>query len=668
MTYTSVLRTTAQTCAVLLVAACDRQGPLAPSTTLATTFAGVVDSARFYFHQGLPIYLENDSRYLVVSTPVSNAGAAAAQVLSQRGMTVNVERSMPQAPGHTLLRLLGTTSTQLRGAARDLSADPRFEFASEVFRTVVGSHEFIPLNRIDVQFRPRVSGAVIDSVVRSLGMEVIRPPRPDSGFFAYRLRYARGADPLEISRVLDRHPLVEWASPDAVTDVKLAVDPTDPYFGQQFHLKNSIMSFGVPVDINVAPAWSASVGSGVTVAIVDDGIDVLHWNSGQGFAGDLVGVPLGMGYDLLWDPSRSENSLYPCCNDTHGSAIAGIVAASHNNGIGGAGISPGARLVAVRIFRRTYPPESFFGTEVASSSQIADGINWAWQHAGSDIISNSWGGGAPSNAITSAITNALSMGRNGKGAVVVFAAGNTSNRSVGVIGSVTYPATLSSSKAVISVGAINRFGAVTNYSPGSGPIDVVAPSGHVTGSCVGEVVTTDRYGSPGCNDGPSGDQSYTATFSGTSAAAPQVSAVAALLLSVSPGLTAEQVKSRIKSSANAWGSAAVFGSGKLNAYAALAPSLPPPPPPFVVSIVGPAEVQFYSSCHYYASVQGGSGSYTFEWRSNDVVVGTNQEINHSVGDSQRELTVSVTDSQQRVAFGSLLVTVSPSASPCYDQE
>lgn len=161
---------------------------------------------------------------------------------------------------------------------------------------------------------------------------------------------------------------------------------------------------------------------------------------------------------------------------------------------------------------------------------------------------------------------------------MVFAAGNTSDRRNLLVGAVQYPATLSSTTNVISVGAINRYGAPANYTP-DGPIDVVAPSGTDTGACFGEVITTDRFGSPGCNDGPAGDPNYTTTFSGTSAAAPQVSGVAALMLSADPSLTAAQVKARIRSSADAWGSSGTFGAGKVNAYRALQAPPPPPPPP-----------------------------------------------------------------------------------------
>lgn len=434
------------------------------------------------------------------------------------------------------------------------------------------------LDRVDVQFKKGVTVMQIDSINQALGTRVLRPPRPDSGFFAYRLAYPRGAnvDPLAIAQALDRSPLVQWADPDKVSDTRPAYTPTDPFYYVQFHLTNANTFGGVRVDINVEPAWDITRGSSsIRVVVIDDGVDLKQGGAG----GDLVSAFAGsQGYDLFYPSAPSaENAFYPCCNDTHGTSVAGIIAGGQDNGAGGSGIAPGVVISAVRIFRRTYPPESdLYGTQAASEAQIADGINWSWKYANGDVLNNSWTGGAPSNAITNAIQSALTLGRGGKGAVVVFAAGNTSDRRNSYVGPVRYPATLSSTTNVIAVGAINRYGAPANYTP-DGAIDVVAPSGNDTGACVGEVVTTDRFGSFGCNDGPGGNANYTSTFSGTSAAAPQVSGVAALMLSADPSLTSGNVKARIRASADPWGSSATFGAGKINAYRALQP--PPTPPP-----------------------------------------------------------------------------------------
>ena len=264
----------------------------------------------------------------------------------------------------------------------------------------------------------------------------------------------------------------------------------------------------------------------------------------------------GLGTDTAWEPY---------CDDTHGTSVAGIIGAQHNNG-GVAGIAPGIVHSLVRGFRRDYPCRGVTeGVQAATDLQLADGLNWLWRYASSDVMTNSWGCGVYSQAIADAIHNAVTLGRGGRGTPVIFSAGNTSRRELGVIGGVCFPGTLDD---VITVSAIDRFGALADYSP-QGKIDVVAPSGHYTGACVGEVVTTDRASTAGCNDGPGGDIQFTTTFSGTSAAAPQVAATAALMLSRYPALTPTDVKNRIRNSAVNWGAAIDYGAGKLSAYNAI---------------------------------------------------------------------------------------------------
>lgn len=139
---------------------------------------------------------------------------------------------------------------------------------------------------------------------------------------------------------------------------------------------------------------------------------------------------------------------------------------------------------------------------------------------------------------------------------------------------------------MIAVGAINRTGALTNYSPEGSELDIVAPSGHDTGHCLGEIVTTDLSGAGGCNDGPSANIDYTSTFSGTSAPAPQVSGAAALLLAKEPSLTLSQARSRILGAADPWGPPTQLGAGELNTFR----MFPPPPPPFTVTAGAPGPV------------------------------------------------------------------------------
>jgi subtilisin family serine protease len=533
---------------------CDRPAdPLAPPGSRAARAGAGASPHPFYYYQGEPVYLDADPTRIVVATHGAPADAAR-QVLATLGITATPS-PLPQAADHWLLTLPGGTDRAVAEQARArLRSDGRFAFVSEAFKAPAWNDaDVILVDRLVVRFKDGVSPAQVDSINAALGTRVIRPPRPDSGYKDYLLAYPEraDADPLEVAAILDRHPLVAWADPDKVSDRRRAGAPSDPFYSSQYYLQSGIFANNVPVDINVLPAWGLTMGSGaVTVAIIDDGVDSWHpeWN-GRFYEG----------FDAMYRQALpGEWAGAPYGDDSHGTAVAGIIAAAHD-GVGTAGIAPYVRISAARIFR---------GGTTASDADIANAITWASQR--SDVMNNSWGGGSPSNAITSAINTAATQGRGGKGSVIVFSAGNTSNRSAGIIGAPTYPATLSS---VISVGAINSYGALTNYTPEGSRIDLVAPSSHLAGSMCypGDLVTTERSGTPGCNNGPGGTSNYTSTFGGTSAAAPQVSGVAALLLSRDQSLTGAQVKSRLLQAAVPWGSATQVGHGKLDAYHTLVP-------------------------------------------------------------------------------------------------
>jgi subtilisin family serine protease len=246
-------------------------------------------------------------------------------------------------------------------------------------------------------------------------------------------------------------------------------------------------------------------------------------------------------------------------------ACAGIIAAAHNN-LGVAGIAPNSQIIPVNIFR---------GFERAAD--IASGINFAWDpnRGNADVLSNSWAYGSPlveADVIRQAINNALTQGRvrNGqaRGCIVVFSSGNSNLIFPGVL----FPANI---PGVITVGAINANGAIWNYSSRGPEMDLVAPSGgggnqvSYQGCQIpdGNIVTIDRMG----------DLGYTAdnntfTFNGTSAACPQVAGVAALMLSLNPNLTQNQVRTMLQQSATDMGAPGfddAFGFGRLNARRAV---------------------------------------------------------------------------------------------------
>lgn len=251
----------------------------------------------------------------------------------------------------------------------------------------------------------------------------------------------------------------------------------------------------------------------------------------------------------------------------HGQAVAGIIAASHNN-IGVRGVAPGVTIVPFRIFKGNYDSQCGHCNPF-SDKNIAKAINKAWDDFHCDVLNNSWGRkrtSTPSNVVKDAINNAVKFGRNGLGSVVVFAAGNEgtgNNSTVGYYGNLPN---------VIAVSALNKFATISCYSSRGPEVNVAAfgggtlfPSGCITSA---DIRTTDRTGNKGYTSG-----NYTNTFNGTSAACPQVSGIAALLLSVNPNLTAEQVKCRIEESArdiDAFGFDNNTGFGVANAYYTIA--------------------------------------------------------------------------------------------------
>ena len=129
----------------------------------------------------------------------------------------------------------------------------------------------------------------------------------------------------------------------------------------------------------------------------------------------------------------------PDGDDAHGTACAGIVVARNRDV---SGLAPEASLVAARIAKSDAQ-----GFWIFDDFQTADAIDWCWDDAKADVLSNSWGGGPPAPVITRAFERARTTGRAGRGAVVVVAAGNAQKV-------VDYPGNLPN---VLTVGASNQW-------------------------------------------------------------------------------------------------------------------------------------------------------------------------------------------------------------------
>lgn len=632
---------------VSLIAACADLSDPETSRQQAASFKGTP----YYTYEGTPIYLAIDPHRLTLSTSSSMTNDRIHASLSAAGLDRAELKSSPAQSEMLEVVLPGTPSVvDAVAAATRLRSDSTFAFVANTYRLQEGGEAVVLHNRLLVHLQAGASAGAIERLNRELGTRLIRGPR--DGFDEYVLAYPPGVDPLAFALTVAEQPEVAWVDPDKTSERKLAAIPTDPYFTNQYYALNAVRLNSVPVDTNVQwawdlthGAWSAAAGPFV-VAVIDDGVQSTHPDLDSSFI---------FGYDAFNNSwgflGCTDCAINPGGNFSHGTLVAGIIKSQHNNGVGLAGLAPDVKLLPIQIFKNGV---------AASDLQIATGIDAAWQND-AQVLSNSWSGGAPSNAITAAIGRATTQGRGGKGSVVVFSAGNTSWRQSGSIGHVNYPATLSN---VIAVGAINRNGALTDYTPEGSELDIVAPSGHFTGPCIGDVVTTDLVGTRGCNDGPQGDIDYSSTFSGTSAAAPQVSAVAAMVISRAPTMTETQVRSAITSNADPWGPATQFGAGKLNAYRALVGRTR-------VSISGTRVPPTPGSYTYFANASGGVGGYTYQW-SLSINGGqafslgsTSSSVTVFVGQDERlGLTVTVTNGpdSQRATSTAAIVGPPPSCS------
>ena len=292
--------------------------------------------------------------------------------------------------------------------------------------------------------------------------------------------------------------------------------PTDPLFGMQWHLRNTGQVEGAVSgqDVNVIQVWPDYAGTNVIVAVFDDGFDQTHPDWGGNYL-----------TELSWDFDQKKKGADALSDDNHGTAVAGLIAAAANNGIGGVGVAWAAELIGYRGLSDIDLLARYF--QDASTRMLA---------AGADINCNSWGpmqspfdSAAFQPSYLATATQLATEGRGGLGIITMFAAGN--DREIDL--NVNYEPLFN--PYVIGVAASKSNGLITSYSTPGASIIVTAP-----GSDPASILTMDRQGSFGYNTLPSSDGNYTNSndsfFNGTSAAAPIAAGVSALMLEANPNL------------------------------------------------------------------------------------------------------------------------------------
>jgi thermitase len=340
---------------------------------------------------------------------------------------------------------------------------------------------------------------------------------------------------------LKLNSLVEYAEPNYLVRIAnpiaiephyslcdLDVEPDDPYYYGQWNLPK----------IEAPTAWDITTGSDkIIIAFVDSGIDLDHaelkdkiWTNpgetpgngidddGNGFVDDVHG------WDFVnWD-SEPQDDYW------HGTFMSGIAAAETNNGEGMAGVSWGAEIMPVKAMPHDWEYPKLWhlaGAIEYAADNEAKVINLSWVLTGSDYP----------QALRTAVDHAYS-----KGALVVAAAGNSFDNSY------KYPAALD---RVVSVAATDPDDGHPEFSTHNAKVDIAAPGVNILGIYLGF-----GYG----------------RLPGTDAAAAHVSGLAALVWSVNPHLTHDEVEYIIESTAVDLGDPGwdeYFGWGRIDASAAV---------------------------------------------------------------------------------------------------
>lgn len=449
---------------------------------------------------------------------------------------------------------------------------------------------------IVLQFKENISSTAKNALISSLNLTFVKTsPSYDM--------YKVVGDALQTSKSIFESGLVDYCHPDFIGTIQnFAYLPNDQFFIKQWYLHNTAQgandgkSTTDDADIDAPEAWDITKGdSSISVAVLDLGLTSNHPDLPDTRQIRLNGSNYGVGYD----GTTNKNDPTPKASTNvgfhgHGNACAGIIAATQDNNQGISGIAPKCKIMPVKLPLLDASPMSIY----------ADAINFAAAKP-AKIISISWGSEDPFIPTHLAVLNAVTNNK-----LVVIAAGNNANNKAHDSGFVQFPAN-AVIEDVVTVAASDRDNKQANYSPYGDEIELSAPSNtafphHIAG----ETYNLWTMDIPGTNYGynpwrdtltpvqlpiigellPSYGTNYdcyTGRFGGTSASAPEVAGVAALMMSVNSCMTAKQCKEIMQATADKIGAydysfsghiagvpkdlgySKELGYGKVNAYKAV---------------------------------------------------------------------------------------------------
>lgn len=535
-------------------------------------------SIRYGGKQGKPLQYEVDPELVAVRTRSKRSFRGGPVLRPEAALLeeMDIVAEFPEA-GVEVFRRRAGARVAVKTVKEALRKIPDTRFAGSVLVNAESREPVVYTENVFVKFRDDEEREHCVKVIQEAGLRIKRELTYATNAFFAEAPEGTGQDIFAIADQLLERDDVELCHPEVVEPAARR-----RIFESQWHLKTTTVNGQtISASANVEPAHALAMGEGVTIAIIDDGFDLAHEEFSS--AGKIVAPQDFRGGDE--DPS-------PGPDDNHGTACAGVACADGR--FGASGVAPRARLMPLRM------PLSL------NSQRLADAFVWAADN-GADIISNSWGpedgvwyrpsdprhkrfSPLPDN-IRLAMDYAADKGRNGKGCVIFFAAGN-GNESVDLDGYANY-------EKVLAVAASNDRSKRSVYSDFGKAVFCSFPSNDFGFPPEGRpepltpgIWTVDRTGRAGYNPDPDSGEiggdpqlKYTNGFGGTSSACPGAAGVAALVLSRNPALRRLEVKEILRQSCeridpqggayDSRGHSHKYGFGRLDATSAVKRALPP---------------------------------------------------------------------------------------------
>ncbi len=411
----------------------------------------------------------------------------------------------------------------------------------------VDSWPIVPSNKIVISFKSETTKSQIKNVIKRYNLKLIKESKLIDLFYIFDTDPNRA---IEVANKIYESGIAKYSEPDFYIPYYKKFIPNDQYFPDQWHLADGVGG------VNIKNAWDITKGSSdIKIAIVDDGIDLNH-------------------EDLNIISHRNFTNESYELGGNHGTACAGVASGRGDNEIGITGSCINCSIISAKIMLEN---ENYGYT---TSTPSGEAIEWA-SDSGASVISNSWGYKVYIPVpiyLYNSINYATSNGRGGKGAVVLFAAGNE-NRDLQSDELEAHPniLTIAASTSEDTRASYSNFG---NYlaitAPSSGGLKRIVTSDAYKDSDGVDIRGYNRNGTyiyGGADIDSIGK--YTKTFGGTSSATPLVSGIVGLILSLDSTLTFLEVRELLirnttkigdLSSYNLDGYSTLYGYGKVDAY------------------------------------------------------------------------------------------------------